>query len=142
MAADLGWREVLEARCHREIERARVAMWLLEEVFDGDEEVTGEHSERGIELLDHAVRKRVALNLFDPFPEALRRIIEMMQNDVLEPEPPKLSNGLESWRVQCDVSDQWKGRVALEQPSYCPDIQRAVGRGVEDDYIDWLSADE
>src|ERR1700674_2651728 len=112
---------------HREIERACVPVRLLEQVLDRHEQLSGKQPERAIELLDHAVSQRVPLNLLDAFPEALRRIIKMVQDNVLEPKSSELRDCLEGGGVERDVRNERQRRVALQQSGDGSHVQRAVG---------------
>src|SRR5436190_19503761 len=75
----------------------------------------------------------VSLESFYSFLEALRGVVEAMQNHFLQSEPAQLSHRAELWRVERHVRDQGQRGISLEQAGYCSDVHDPVGGGVEYD---------
>jgi hypothetical protein len=73
------------------------------------------------------MRERISLDLLDPFPEPLRRIVKMVEDNVLEPKASELGDSFECGGVERDIRNERERRVALQQSCDRTYIQCAVG---------------
>ena len=95
-----------------------------------------------MQLFDYAVGQRVPLHLLDALEKPVGCIVESMEDDVLQAQPPELRDGFERRRVERDVADQRERWVALEQPGDRADVEGAVRRRVKNDDAYRFSPDE
>ena len=117
-------------------------MGLVEKILDRDGELPGKFGEPVPQCFDDVVCQRVAFDALDSLAESLGLVVEVVKNDLLQSEPAQLRDGVELGRVERDVRDQWKGRVALEESGDRADVHDPIRRRVEDYDTDGLPADE
>jgi len=131
-----------DAGFHREVERTRVAVRLLEQVLDRDRQLPREVTEAVSQCFDDVVSQGVAFHALDALAKSFRRVVEAVKNHFLQSESSQLSYGVELWRVERDVRDEWERRVALKETGDGTNIHDPVGCRIQDYDTDRLAADE